>query len=78
MLWRSAEGYIRHWFAVLGAMLVAGLWVPLYGEQAGNGRLYGKAVFLPEKLGWGGSLITVLAALAFFYILVTWIELKKK
>ncbi|RJQ20544.1 MAG: hypothetical protein C4560_04920 [Nitrospiraceae bacterium] len=78
MLWRSAEGYIRHWFALLGAMLVAGLWVPLYGEQAGNGRLYGKTIFLPDKLGWGGALIGMLAILSAFYFFITWLELKKK
>jgi len=78
MLWRSAEGYIRHWFAVLGAMLVAGLWVPIYGSQVGTGKLYGSPLFLPDKFGWGGTLIGVLAILIAFYIFVTWIELKKK
>lgn len=65
-------------FAMLGAMLVAGLWVPLYGEQVGKGWLYGKTIFLPEKFGWGGSLIGALVVLLAFYIFVTWIELKKE
>lgn len=59
-------------------MLVAGLWVPLYGEQVGQGWLYGQTISLSEKLGWGGSLLAVLATLAAFYIFVTWIEIKKK
>lgn len=76
ILWRSAEGYIRHWFSVLGGMLVAGLWVPIYGFNVGKGWLYGTQVFLPEKLGWGLALIITLAILIAFYIFVTWIEIK--
>ncbi len=75
ILWRSAEGYIRHWFSVLGGMLVAGLWVPVYGFNVGKGWLYGTQVFLPEKLGWGYALIITLTILTAFYIFVTWIEI---
>jgi len=78
MLWRSAEGYIRHWVALLGAMLIAGLWVPLYGYQVGNGWLYGPQIFLPDKLGWAGALIMVLLTLAGCYTFFTWIEIRKK
>ena len=78
ILWRSAEGYIRHWFAVLGAMFVAGLWVPIYGLQVTQGDLYGRPLFLPDKLGWEGSLIITLAILTAFYLFVTWVEIRKK
>ncbi len=30
----------KTWPLWLGTMLVAGLWVPLYGEQVGQGWLY--------------------------------------
>lgn len=76
ILWRSAEGYIRHWFSVVGGMLVAGLWVPIYGFTVGKGWLYGAQVFLPEKLGWGYALIITLTILTAFYIFVTWIEIR--
>ena len=59
-------------------MLVAGLWVPIYGFQVGKSGLYGQAVFLPEKFGWAGALIITLAILMAFYIFVTWIEVRKK
>lgn len=75
---RSAEGYVRHWFAVLGAMLVAGLWVPFYGSQVGTGRLYGTPVLLPEKFGWGGALFITLSVLTLFYFFAAWIEFRKK
>ena len=78
MLGRAAEGYIRHWFAVLGAMLVAGLWVPIYGSQVGTGKLYGPPVFLPDKFGWGGALIITLTIIIAFYFFVAWIEFRKK
>jgi len=78
ILWRSAEGYIRHVFALIGTMFVAGLWVPIYGAQVGKGWLYGKPVFLPDKFGWGGALILTLAVLIGFYLFVTWIEVRKK
>jgi uncharacterized membrane protein YedE/YeeE len=76
ILWRSAEGYIRHWFSVFGAMLAAGLWVPIYGFNVGKGWLYGNPVFLPEKFGWGYALIITLAFLTAFYIFVTWLEVR--
>lgn len=78
ILRRSAEGHIKHLFAILGAMLVAGLWVPVYGSQVGDGPLYGEGVFLPERLGWAGALITTLTILIGFYIFVTWLEKKAK
>ncbi len=58
-------------------MLVAGLWVPLYGSQVGAGWLYGKGVFLPDMFGWTGALIFSITILAAFYIFVTWLEARK-
>ena len=59
-------------------MLAAGLWVPLYGSQVGDGPLYREGVFLPERLGWGGALIITLTVLTGFYIFVAWTEKKTK
>jgi len=77
ILRRSAEGHVRHWFAVLGAMLVAGIWVPLYGHKVGDGWLYGKGVFLPDRLGWAGALTASLSVLVLFYFFVLRLERKK-
>lgn len=78
ILWRSAEGYNRHLIAILGTMAAAGLWVPVYGSKVGEGWLYGKPVFLPDKFGWGGALILSLTVLICLYLFVTWIEVRKK
>lgn len=77
VLWRSAEGYIRHWFALLGGMLAAGAWVHIYGQQVGKGWLYGPKVFLPDFLGWFGASVVAILALAAFYLFLTWLEVRK-
>ncbi len=78
ILWRSAEGYMRAWFALLGGMLSAGSWVLIYGKQVGEGWLYGKPVFLPDTLGWVGALAAVFGFLVLFYLLITWLEINKR
>lgn len=78
ILWRSAEGYVRHWFALLGGMLAAGSWVLVYGQTIGKGWAYGPKVFLPDTLGWTGALIAAGAGLAAFYLFLTWMEVRKK
>jgi len=69
---------MKHWFAVFGAMLAGGLWVPLYGSKVGQGWLYGRPIFLHDRLGWTGTLIITLSFLTAFYIFVTWIEKRAK
>lgn len=78
ILWRSAEGYIRAWFALLGGMLSAGSWVLIYGKHVGEGWLYGKPVFLPNLFGWVGSIASVFLFLALFYLFIIWLEVGKR
>lgn len=78
VLWRSAEGYVRHWFALLGGMLAAGSWVHIYGSQVGKGWLYGPKVYLPDILGWAGAIITSIIVLTVFYLFLTWVEVRKR
>ncbi len=77
ILWRSAEGYVRAWFALIGGMLSAGSWVLIYGKHVGEGWLYGKPVFLPNVFGWVGALAVVFLFLGLFYLLITWLEVGK-
>ncbi|MFC1917574.1 YeeE/YedE thiosulfate transporter family protein [Chloroflexota bacterium] len=77
ILWRSAEGYVRHWFAIIGGMLAAGSWVLLYGAKVGEGWLYGPKVFLPDVFGWTGALIAGGLMLVVFYIVLVLVEVKK-
>lgn len=77
ILVRSGEGYVRSWLAILGGMLTAGSWTRLYGHQVGEGWLYGKPVFLPAYLGWGGAVGFVFAFIIAFYLLILWVEAGK-
>jgi uncharacterized membrane protein YedE/YeeE len=77
ILWRSAEGYIRSWFAVIGGMLSAGSWMLIYGKHVGEGWLYGKPVFLPNIFGWIGGLAVVFLFLGAFYLLIVRLEVNK-
>ncbi|MHC4135881.1 MAG: YeeE/YedE thiosulfate transporter family protein [Planctomycetota bacterium] len=77
ILWRSAEGYVRAWCALLGGMLAAGSWVLVYGRFVGEGWLYGTPVFLPAVFGWVGGLGMVFLFLGGFYLFITWLETGK-
>jgi uncharacterized membrane protein YedE/YeeE len=78
ILWRSAEGYMRSWFALLGGILSAGSWVLLYGKHVGEGWLYGSPVFLPDFFGWLGALAVVFLFLGLFYLLIVRLEVQKR
>jgi len=49
-LWRSAEGYVRMWFALLSGILVAAAWPLIYGAPVGKGWLYGPMVCVNVNL----------------------------
>ncbi len=67
-LWRSAEGYVRLWFALVSGILVAAAWPLIYGEPVGKGWLYGSKVFIPNVIGWEGGLLVTLAAVWLWYL----------
>jgi len=78
ILWRSAEGYVRAWVAVAAGALTSGSWVLIYGHRVGEGWLYGKPFSLGHRFGWFGGTILVFLFLACFYILISYLEAKKK
>jgi len=78
ILWRSAEGYVRAWIALIAGMLVSAAWVPLYGGHVGEGKLYGKPFSLGERFGWINGTLIVLLFLVAFYVFIVWVEAKKK
>ncbi len=59
-------------------MLAGALWVPLYGEQVGQGWLYAKGVFMPDSFGWPAAVAITLSALAAFYFFVAWLDNRAK
>lgn len=78
ILWRSAEGYVRAWIALIAGALTSGSWVLIYGHRVGEGWLYGKPYSLGHQFGWFGGAILVFLFLACFYLLITYVEAKKK
>jgi len=73
MLWRSAEGYIRHWFALLGAMLVVGLRAPL-GSMLRETWFYRFTEVLPYEFGLESALITTMTILVSMYMALKWFD----
>ena len=75
-LWRMGEGYLNSWVAMAGILF--GLW--------SGGRTWSwwydhdisvrRAVWLPEQLGFGWSVVLVVALLGAAYLAVLWWELR--
>jgi len=59
-------------------MLAGALWVPLYGQQVGQGWLYAKGVFMPDRFGWPLALAITMSALVIFYFFITWLDNRSK
>lgn len=77
MLWRSAEGYIRHWFALFGAMLTVGLRAPL-GSLLRDSWMYKRTEVVPYEFEVESALILVMTILIAFYIILKWMDHGRK
>jgi hypothetical protein len=77
MIWRSAEGSVRMWFALLAAMLVSAAWPIIYGAQVGSGWLYGAPVFIPDLFGWAGGLAFTLGLIWLWYLVLKVVERRR-
>lgn len=79
-LWRVGEGQIKLWivvpfFAISNSLMDK--WFKTAGFEA-DGKL-GSAVFMPDTfLGYGGTLLLILAAMAIWYVVVDWNEESNK
>jgi uncharacterized membrane protein YedE/YeeE len=76
-IWRAGEGHVKLWLALAGYVFSASLvrdWLVRTGWQE---RL-GTAVFLPDRLGWGGALALLLGVLVLWYLLTAWNEATHK
>ncbi|RJQ50173.1 MAG: hypothetical protein C4526_12335 [Nitrospiraceae bacterium] len=77
MLWRSAEGYVRHWFALLGAMLVIALRPAIILMLKGS-WVYRKFEVLPYQFGLETAFITTMTILIVFYAFLRWTDYRRK
>ncbi|MDR7475899.1 MAG: YeeE/YedE thiosulfate transporter family protein [Armatimonadota bacterium] len=76
-IWRAGEGHVKLWLALVGYVFSASLvrdWLVRSQLQ----EHLGTAVFLPEVVGWAGSLLLVLGVLLAWYLVASWNEVSRK
>lgn len=82
-LWRVGEGQLKLWLVMIVfgvSSSLTSLWVKLndweasYEEGEIASGVMGKSVFMPDVLGYGGTLALILFAMAAWYVIVTWNE----
>lgn len=76
-LWRVAEGQFKLWAALFTFAVTNSLMNVLLRTTGWRQKL-GKAVFLPDTFGWGGSILFIAFILLFWYLLVSWNEESNK
>lgn len=76
-LWRVAEGQIKLWVVMITFALTNSLMRHWFGENHWMSKL-GKAVYLPDTFGYGGSIFLVIAAMLVWYIVIDWNEESNK
>jgi len=72
-LWRAAEGQLKLWVALFTFAIVNSLATVLLKNTGWQQKL-GKAVFIPDVLGWGGSILLITLFAFVWYLAVTWNE----
>ena len=77
MLWRSAEGYVKHWFALLGAMLVVALRFPL-SSLLRDSWLYSAVSVTSYEFTLESSLVTTMTLLVAMYAFLKWFDQRAK
>ncbi len=76
-LWRSGEGQVKLWIALLGFALAGSvfrMWLVGNGLRA----KLGTQVFLPDVIGWKMALLSIIGLMVLWYALATWNQVRKK
>jgi len=76
-LWRAGEGQIKLWIVIAAFALSTSLF-RIWLEDSGWLMKLGKAVFLPDVVGWKMAIITVIGIMLLWYLIVIWNEVKRK
>jgi len=76
-LWRAGEGHVKLWVAVACFALSAS-YSRIVLTDSGWGSRLGEAIFLPDYLGWKTALLSVVALMCLWYLVITWNEVKGK
>ena len=78
-LWRVGEGQLKLWlvvpfFGISNSMMTA--WFKDAGFEADG--VLGKAIYLPDVMGYGPTLLMIAFIMALWYVIVTWNEESNK
>ena len=76
-LWRVAEGQVKLWVVVFFFATTNSL-VRAWFDEIDFVEKLGKPVFLPDYLGYGGSILLIMAAMLAWYIVIDWNEESNK
>jgi len=74
-LFRVGEGSIQFWFALLGAVISAPLFLLLLNK---TGFQMSEPIWLVDHLGWQGSLLIGFAFLGIWFLVVQWNEMRMR
>ncbi len=76
-LWRVAEGQVKLWVVIFSFACTNSLMRYWFEENDWMENL-GKPIFLPDYLGYGGSIFLIIAAMLIWYIVIDWNEESNK
>ncbi len=76
-IWRAGEGHVKLWVAVFFFAVGASMMRQVLTRTDWIRRL-GDALFLPNAIGWGGTLSGVIALMLIWYLLAGWHEEKRQ
>lgn len=76
-IWRAGEGHVKLWVAVFCFAIGASM-MRLMLVRTDLIRQLGSALFLPNWLGWGGAVWSVIALMILWYLLSGWNEQRKQ
>ncbi len=72
-LWRVAEGQIKLWVVIIIFGLTNSLMRNWFGANGWMEKL-GSAVYLPDYLGYGGTMFLIIALMVVWYVVIDWNE----
>jgi uncharacterized membrane protein YedE/YeeE len=73
-LWRAGEGHIKLWMAILGFTIMAPITKAFIAPVFDSFLPKSEKIFLPDYLGYTGSVLLVLGFILLAYIFVKWNE----
>ncbi len=76
-IWRAGEGHVKLWLVVLayvGSAILVSEWL----RRSGLATQLGQSVFLPDQLGWIGSLAFLALLLVGWYVFARWNEASRR